>query len=176
MPNRISNCLSEYKNYNYWIFLKRSYSIEIVSIIIALVVHFILDYITHWNAFTYLIIIHVGIYPSTFLIPFHYYFGWYFPQIMATLVGFYLLYKYLINSRLTIRNILLDIYKGNFSKKLIWISFILISLLFTVIKLIVLGYEGGQYAWHSFVIYFTSGLIFSFFFTPLLARLFLKNN
>lgn len=171
LPKTFRDKTIPYQSYDYIGFLKRSYKWEILSILIGISVHFGLDLFSHWNAWLYMMIIHVGIYPCHFLVPFHYYFGWYFPQVLATFFGFYLMYLYLLTPKNTISMIKNDILNAETERKLVWVGYFVIAILFGVLKLFVFGYEGNGYAWHSVIIHLTSGLIFSFFITPLLYKL-----
>ncbi|MEZ5002454.1 MAG: DUF4184 family protein [Chitinophagales bacterium] len=174
LPQNLSQRLKSNLDFNYIKWLRRNYKIESASIVIAIILHFLLDYFFHWNAYYYMKIIHIGIYPNHSLINFHYYFGWYFPMVVSTLIGFVLLYKLLGGKEMITTKLIEEIVLIKLTKKLFWLSLIIIAILFSFAKLYFFKYEGNGYAWHSVIIYITSGLVFSFFATPILYQLIKK--
>lgn len=168
LPEAISKKLIQFKNFNYVKWFRSNYKIEIASIVFALVLHFLLDLVFHWNADAYMRMVHEGIYPKYSLVKFHYYFGWYFPMIFSTFLGFYLLYKLYDGSKYFTKAFKQDLINMGATKIAFWMTLLFISVLFSFLKLYLFKYEGNGFAWHSLIIYFTSGLIFSFYATPLL--------
>lgn len=169
-PEKFQILLLPFKSFNYINFLKQNYLKEILSVFLAIELHYLLDFISHWNAWYCMMAFHVLVYPSLLLKPFTYYLCWYFPQIAATALGFYFLYKYYFKNNISWLEVKQVIGNLKQQTKLYLLIFILNWLLFTILKLLLLGYESRSFAWHYIIIYATGGLIFSFFVTPLLMQ------
>ncbi|MEZ5009054.1 MAG: DUF4184 family protein [Chitinophagales bacterium] len=179
LPNTISKKLQYTKHFNYYRFLKENYTIELTSILIGIVFHFFLDYISHWDAYYFMFVVFkalffIGLSPSYYFAEFTFYFGWYFPQVIATALGAYLIYKYWIENQFTLKHLFQEIIKMPAKKIIFWLIFSILAFLFVVLKFVLFNYEGNGYAWHSLVIYLTGGLVLSFFTTPILFHQILK--
>jgi hypothetical protein len=168
LPAQLHQLLKPYQSFNYMAFLRKNFVLEIVSIILAIELHYLLDFISHWNAWYGMMGFHILIYPSAVLKPITYQFFWYFPMIVATAIGFFLVYTNFIKSIFVKTDFSAMISELSLKSKIFLLLFVLNILLFTIFKIIFLGHEGNGFAWHYVIIYATSGIIFAFFTTPIL--------
>ena len=171
LPYRFQKKLIRYEHFHYWNFLKSNFSKEIVSIFVAAVIHLLLDIVSHWDAWSMKMLFHIGIYPSKTLMPLYYYFGWYFPQVIITFLGFYFLVSFLGYKFSDIKLVISDVILMPKKKLIYWTVFLVIALIITRLRFYLFGYEGDGFGWHYLIIYATSSLAISFFLTPLLYRI-----
>ncbi len=168
LPEILKKKVISFTTFNYLHFLKQHYGVEVVSILIAILLHYFLDLISHWNAWYFMMGFHVLIYPIPFLKPYFFYFGWYFPQIIATAFGVYFVYIYYFNPHFSIVQLKQITSNCPLKIKLFLLLFLLNAIAFAAVKLILFGFGSDGLAWHYVIIQGTGGLIYSFFITPLI--------
>ncbi len=157
-------------NYDYLSFLQKNFFLEIFSIVIAASIHLVIDILSHWDAWTVTTIQQL-IYPSRFLHPISYYFGWYFPQVFSTLLGIYFITNYFAIEKKDLQLFVESILHLPIEKKLYWIATMFFAFLTTLFLLNTFGYEGEGFGWHYLIIYSSASLIISFFTLPLFLKL-----
>lgn len=168
LPQSITAKFTSIFKLNYWLYLKNNFGIECLSFFIGICFHLFLDYITHWNAYYFMQACQILIYPNSSLQNFYYYFGWYFPQIIFTILGFYLLYKYCF-SDFSLSSLLTEVKTFSKSSKIFWVSIIVCSLVYSFTKLALFGYE-ENFGWHYIIINCTTGFILSLFIIPVIYK------
>jgi hypothetical protein len=168
LPNRFFPLLQPYTSFNYVAFLKKNFVLEIFTIILAIELHYLLDFVSHWNAWYCMMAFHVLIYPSVLLKPFVYYFAWYLPMVVATALGCYLVYTQFIKKVFEESNFKLVTIEWPLKTRLFIVLFVANTVSFSILKFIFLGHEGNGLAWHYIIIYATSGAFFALFTTPVL--------
>lgn len=170
LPHIFQSKFQKYKSFDYMAFLKNNFIIEVFSILIGISIHQLMDFLSHWDAYNFMSFMYDYIYTNSMLIDFYYYIGWYFPQIAATALGLYFILKLILEPTLSIKNILSSIIHLSSHKIFFWVCFILISISFGLIKYLFFNYNEDGLEWHVLIIFFTSGLLFSFYVTPLLFK------
>jgi len=75
-----------------------SIPLEVFSILIGISVHLCIDFVTHWNAGLITWTIYYLLGTGNIISYSIYYITWYLPQVLFTLLGFYLIYKYYGNA------------------------------------------------------------------------------
>lgn len=173
-PPRLQAQLNHYRNFNFLSHLRKNWFSVSTSILMAILLHLLLDLTVHFDAYTFQHIAWV-FYMNYVVGIMYYYLAMYIPAITLSIAGAYFLYRWLFDEGFRIRNIT-ELLTYHSSRKLL-ISFLVIAAIFGSIKILLTGIESG-FAIDTLAIGGTNGMLISFFITPTLfyLRNYFRNN
>lgn len=161
------NLSQETLNFEYLPWFKQHYPKEIIGVILAVYLHIFLDIISHWNAYYGGYVLNYFIYPHPNSHEIGYTITLYFPVILFTLMGFWLLYKFFLS--IGINHIqLLNVVVGTAKKHFVyWFLFGFYGLFLSYLKIQKSGFE-PDFKIDYVAISLTSGFIMALFTFPLI--------
>ena len=161
-PAALRENLVIYKNKNILKNTTTDWMRLILSALFAIFIHLGLDLLSHYDAFTFQL--NAMLYYQSLIIGYIvYYFAMYFPPLFFTGAGFYLLYYSIKKENIRIPNAQQWVHAA--ATRLFLTVFIMVDLLFAVIKMGISGIE-KKFMIDSIVISMTNGFLISFFVTP----------
>lgn len=167
LPIPLNRQWMNYRTYDFYDDLKRNYAPIILSVLIGIYTHVLLDYLTHWNSFHVMMFFHTGIYPMKSLLPVLFYGAWYLPMTIGTLLGLWLIYNYVFPEKIEWPLLLAGM---TLRAKVFWVIFVVIAICIMLAKRMHIDPEEGHYL-TEYLIHLTTGILCALYTTPLLLML-----
>ncbi len=161
------NLSEEILNFKYIPWFKKNFHKEILGVVLAVYLHIFLDIISHWDAYYGGYILNYFIYPHPKSLKIGYIITLYFPIVLFSLIGFWLLHKFFLNIKINIiqlLGVLTTTVKNHFGY---WLIFGLYGVLLSYLKIQKSGFEPDFKIDYLFIS-LTSGFILAFFTFPLI--------
>jgi len=129
LPLMYEKKYERYKSFNFVKFLKAHYLIVATSVIFAILLHLVLDFLCHCLNAYYVKMFVLKLTQNDIIVNGSYLFSIYGLPVLFSLLGFYLIYVYEYHKRISIRSLAVNKTKLRF-----WLTMLLFNILFLVIK------------------------------------------